>query len=92
MKKVRIVKVDSRNFAVQAFETIQPRTKKDEQPGLPRTEWVDQGYFGHRLDQAARFAISDSFETGELVTPDAVAKAVQTIVSETQKLMGRQAA
>ena len=87
MRKARIIKADSRNFAVQELRTIEPKAKKGEQAPLPRTEWVDQGYYGHRLDHAARFAISASFEDGETITPELVEKAVETIVGETKKVL-----
>lgn len=87
VKQVRIIKADSRNFAVQSLETIIPKAKKGEEPGPVRIEWKDSGYFGHRLDHAAKFAISDSFEEGEKITPAMVEKAVAQIVSETQKVL-----
>lgn len=85
MRKARIVKVDSRNFAVQELRTIEPKAKKGEVAAPPRTEWVDQGYFGHRLDHAAKFALSASFEDGEQVTPEMITQAVAVIVRESSK-------
>lgn len=83
MNRTRIVKVDQRNFAVQKFVTVESRVKL-RKTGEVREEWQDSGYFGHRLDQAARFALLDSFEDGEQVTPQLVEKAVAQIVSESQ--------
>lgn len=79
--KARIVKVDSYNFAVQYEKEIEGRN------GVKRKEWVDGGYFGHRLDHAAEFAVSHGFDIGEPITPKSVREAVRDIVKNTKEAM-----
>ena len=80
--KARIVKVDWYNFAVQYEKEIEGRN------GVKRKEWVDGGYFGHRLDHAAEFAVSHGFDIGEPITPADVRNAVRRIVRETRAALG----
>ena len=80
--KARIVKVDEYNFAAQYEKTIEGRD------GKKRKEWTDAGYFGHRLDHAAEFALSKAFDIGEPITPADVRNAVRRIVRETRTALG----
>lgn len=80
--KARIVRCDERNFSVQVFKTIvNPKTKEE------REEWVDEGYYGHRLDHAAAAALLRGFDVGEAVTEESVKKAYAAIVRETKEAL-----
>lgn len=79
--KARIVKVDEYNFAAQYEKTIEGRD------GKKRKEWTDAGYFGHRLDHAAEFALSKAFDIGEPITPKSIREAVKDIVKNTKEAM-----
>ena len=77
--KARIVKADERNFAVQVLKTLtNPKTKQS------REEWVDEGYFGHRLDHAAEFVLLRGFAVDDPITPKDVKAAVAGIVAQTK--------
>lgn len=81
MKKVRIIRADALNFAVEVLETIKG---KDDKPD--REEWVTKGYYGHRLEWAAESALHLAMPMDEPVTPQMVKDAVASIVAETKGL------
>ena len=86
MTPVRIVRVDERNFAVQELADIEA-TVKGKKTGEVRREWRDSGYFGHRLDHAARFAVLRAAGIGEIVTEQFVNDAVAMIVQGTKDVL-----
>lgn len=83
----RIVKADNHNYAVEKYSEIEIVEKnadgKREKTGKHRREWVEVGYFGHRLDWAAESAIFQSMPVGE-ITPQLLRSCVKEIVENTR--------
>lgn len=52
---VRIAKTDTRNYSVQQYRKIVSNKDKTE-----RLEWADVGYYGDKLEWAARSALMQS--------------------------------
>ena len=82
MNKVRIIKADAHNFAVQVYREIESRKTKEK-----RHEWVTETYYGHRLDHAIKFATLYGIPDGETVTPELFAELMQTTITETKKAL-----
>lgn len=83
MNKVRIVRCDKHNIAVE--ELVEVTSKKT---GEKRTEWQEAGYYGHRVVHAAEQALFAGLPIGECVTPEIVSQAVKTIIDETRAALG----
>lgn len=68
-ERVRIIKTDSMNYAVQKFKKIESpeRKKKDGTvtPASSREDWVDEGYFGNHLDWAAQSSLMGAVPYGK---------------------------
>lgn len=58
---IRIVKADSYNYAVEEYKTIVAKETKEE-----RKDWVIKGYYGHRIENAIKFAMLHGFKDGPI--------------------------
>lgn len=88
----RIIRCDKHNMAVEELNLVEivdidPVTKKRTKTGNTREEWVEVGYYGHRVELAAEQALFSALPIGEAVTPQMVAQAVKTICEETLKAL-----
>lgn len=80
----RIVRVDAHNVAVQQLREVEVTEKvgtKRVKTGETRTEWVECGYYGHRMDHAAESALFVAMPEGEPITPALLRKAVADILA-----------
>lgn len=76
----RIVKSDGHNVCVQVYtQTRNPKTKELNPP-----QWVDNGYFGHRIDHAAGWALFESMREKDAITRAVVEDAIKRIVDATK--------
>lgn len=96
MNKVRIVRCDKHNIAVEELVQVEvierdPVTKKRTKTGETKMVWQESGYYGHRVEYAAQQALFAGLPIGECVTPEIVAEAIKTIVEETKKAIGGEA-
>lgn len=83
--KVRIVRIDSRNYEVQQFVEVATKKKVGNtfvETGEVKREWTFKGYYG-KLDMAIRAAIDASFKDDTVITQQALNEAVKTIVEQT---------
>lgn len=86
----RIVKVDAYNVGVQQLREIDVTKKvgdKRVKTGEKKLEWVECGYYGHRLDHAAESALFVAMPEGEPITPQMVREAVSEIAALTRGAM-----
>lgn len=88
MKRVRIVKVDSMNYAVQEFRLIESKERKAKDgtviPAKSREDWIDAGYYGNHLDWAAKSALMAAVPDGAELLGEFNA-AADRIVAELRK-------
>lgn len=90
----RIRRVDLHNVAVEferEFEIFDrpPGTKGKGKPtGKYRRQWVEEAYYGHRLEQAAKTALFEAVPIGATVTPELIRAAVEEIVERTKEAVG----
>lgn len=92
----RIVRVDAYNVAVQELRDVETITTeggkrggKRTKTGETRSEWVDAGYYGHRLEWAAESALFQSLKVDSPITKETIKQAVAEIVKETKACLGR---
>ena len=84
----RIVRVDAYNVAVQELRDVESRVK-GVKTGHTRKEWMDAGYYGHRLEWAAESALFQSLKVDSPITKETIKQAVAEIVEETKACLGR---
>lgn len=87
--KVRLVRVDKHNIAVQRLvevEVVKEIDGKRTKTGETRQEWEDSAYFG-RLDQAARCAVTEAMPFDAPISPVCVSQAVEAIIAETKAVV-----
>jgi len=85
LNKVRIVRIDPRNYEVQQFTEIPVKKKVDGkyvETGEVKREWTFKGYYG-KLDMAIRAAIDASFKDDTIITKQVLDEAVKTIIEQT---------
>lgn len=74
---VRIVKVDDLNYCVQRCKEIDGKDKTG--VSTKRLDWVDAGYYGDKIEWAARAALMAKVPEGKALLGE-FKKAVQDII------------
>ena len=91
MIPTRIVRVDAHNVAVEYLREIEVMEKdgsgKRVKTGETRQEWVEEAYYDHRLDLAAKTALFSALPVGEPVTPELIRAAIEEIVARTKEAL-----
>lgn len=85
----RIIRADAHNVAVQEFREIETRAD-GKKTGETRMEWVDVGYYGHRLEWAAESALFQALKVDSPITKADIRQAVADIVKETRAALGKE--
>ena len=77
-KRIRVAKLDSKNYVVQEYKTTQKKT------GETVSEWVEIGYYGCHLEAAVRFALLHGVPENKDLLGE-FKKASEAIVKEMQR-------
>lgn len=87
LKRVRVIKSDTHNWAVQVRKLMlnPDKSVKYDEDGNKVRKWETVGVYGNHLDWAIRNAVMEMAEVGTVLTPELFEEAIATLSKEFKK-------
>ena len=94
MNKVRVARIDEHNFGIQMYKQSPEIVFGKANPRANEWEWHDERFYGHRLEDALKFAVLMGMDNGEVkeslkLFAEAMATVPVIDVKETKACLGR---